>query len=261
MPSFLYRYLHGEREQVWHDLAELGVDVRTTSIYPDALAVARETMERARQNIEIIIPRLRDAGYTFGYYALGLEHVLPGFAKTYQTFAPPPMDIGARLEALEQRAGTLPLSLSVWYQTVGEINLIGRPPASWHADPYQLDPLQFDPLESVIETHDDWIQDQAYSLSLANEDRNEDEIEYFAQTHLDIMPDTDIKFGYSGRGSYDIIVPNVAADALLIGEPHQLTFVGYLRRACRCGGFLGLEFGAALPVEVIHELTRDLLPL
>lgn len=261
MPSYLHRYLQGECERVWHELMELGENVRTPPIYSDALAVTRVTMERTRQNIGTIILRLHDAGYEFGYYALGLEHELPGFAEAYQTFASPPGDIDARLDALESRVGALPLSLRVWYQIIGEVNLIGRPPESWHADPYHLDPLQVDPLLVVVEIYDDWVKDQAASLALPNEERDEDEIEYFSHTHLDIMPDSDIKFGYSGRGSYDVIVPNLGADALLIGEPHQLTFVDYLRRACRCGGFLGLEFGATLPSDMIQELTRDLLPL
>lgn len=67
MASFLERYQRGEYEQVWTELLALGEQVRSEPLHEDALAVARETMGRVRQNIEILIPRLEAIGYQFGY--------------------------------------------------------------------------------------------------------------------------------------------------------------------------------------------------
>ncbi len=67
MSSFLERYERGEHEQVWEELLALGAAVREELLYADALAVARETMRRARHNIEVLIPRLVRVGYQFGY--------------------------------------------------------------------------------------------------------------------------------------------------------------------------------------------------
>jgi hypothetical protein len=67
MSSFLERYERGEYEQVWEELLALGAAVREEPLYADALAVARETMRRARHNIEVLIPRLVRVGYQFGY--------------------------------------------------------------------------------------------------------------------------------------------------------------------------------------------------
>lgn len=64
---YLERYLAGEHQLVWAELQALGAAVREEPLYSDALAVARETMRRARANIELLIPRLRAAGYDFGY--------------------------------------------------------------------------------------------------------------------------------------------------------------------------------------------------
>jgi hypothetical protein len=52
---------------VWAELLALGTAVREKPLYADALAVARETMRRARHNIEVLIPRLVAVGYQFGY--------------------------------------------------------------------------------------------------------------------------------------------------------------------------------------------------
>jgi hypothetical protein len=63
----LERSTNGEYERVWDDLLALGVRVREGPVYPDALAVAQETMQRVRQNIEELIQRLLRVGFVFEY--------------------------------------------------------------------------------------------------------------------------------------------------------------------------------------------------
>jgi hypothetical protein len=65
VPSYYDRYQGGEHEAVWTDLQALGKEVHNEPIYSDALAVARETMSRARTNIETLIARLDQIGYRF----------------------------------------------------------------------------------------------------------------------------------------------------------------------------------------------------
>jgi hypothetical protein len=63
--TLLQRYQAGERDAVWTELRELGPLVREASYAEDALAVARETMRRAKANVETIIERLDRLGYRF----------------------------------------------------------------------------------------------------------------------------------------------------------------------------------------------------
>ena len=65
--SYLDRYLHGACVEVWAELQALGETVSEEPLYTDVYAVARETMRRARRNIEVLIPRLVHIGYQFGY--------------------------------------------------------------------------------------------------------------------------------------------------------------------------------------------------
>ena len=67
MTSYLDRYVAGEHEQVWSELIELGAAVREEPLLTDAAAVARETMRRVRTCLEILMPRLVEIGYRFGY--------------------------------------------------------------------------------------------------------------------------------------------------------------------------------------------------
>jgi len=61
----LRRYEAGEHEAVWAELVTLGPSVRDAAHFDDAWAVARETMRRARHNVEHIIRRLDAMGYRF----------------------------------------------------------------------------------------------------------------------------------------------------------------------------------------------------
>jgi len=77
---FLERYLKGECAEVWADLVGLGGEVRRKSLLLDAEAVADETMRRARQNLEILIPRLATVRY--GFAAPALEQRLEKVSRT-----------------------------------------------------------------------------------------------------------------------------------------------------------------------------------
>jgi hypothetical protein len=52
MRSYLSRYQQGECQQVWQELHTLGTNVHQADVYPDAWAVAIETMKRVRHNVK-----------------------------------------------------------------------------------------------------------------------------------------------------------------------------------------------------------------
>lgn len=62
---YLERYIAGDRDAVWDELIGLGEQVRVWPVLDDALAVARETVRRARHNVERIYRKLVDLGYQF----------------------------------------------------------------------------------------------------------------------------------------------------------------------------------------------------
>lgn len=67
MAHYLERYQSGECKQVWAELLSHGKSVRKEPLLSEARAVAHETMQRVRFNIERLIPRLIAVGYQFGY--------------------------------------------------------------------------------------------------------------------------------------------------------------------------------------------------
>jgi len=63
--GWLERYIAGECEAVWAEMTAVGVAVREPPYAEPAWATARETMRRAKANLELIVERLDRLGYQF----------------------------------------------------------------------------------------------------------------------------------------------------------------------------------------------------
>ena len=111
------RYRAGDCAQVWNEMSSLGADVRAENLWSEAVEVTRETMRRARTNVERLLELLPASGYEFSD------------DPNVRVFVPPPADIVAQLDGLEGRIGRLPFALRCWYEEVGLVNLMGEHPA------------------------------------------------------------------------------------------------------------------------------------
>jgi hypothetical protein len=252
MPTFLERYVSGECVEVWDDLASLGESVRHEFYYADAVAVATETMRRARHNVELLIQRLADAGYRFvpatveddptkkAEIAATLK--LPPL-KNSAVFDPPGNQTASQLKKIETKAGgPMPIALRAWYEQVGGVSLLGSHPVINPRD-HQIpaDPLAVAPLIEIIETMGFFESEDGVLLCLAADDLH--------------------KEGVSGGDPYMILIPNRGADPEFLYEWHETTFVNYLRIAFKWGGFPGWERDKNPPREAIARLTEGLLPI
>jgi len=240
MPTYPERYKNGEYEQVWAELVALGGQVRHEPLYSDALAVAHETMRRAKYNVEILYGRLKSHDYKCAF--------------PEQAFTPPEPDIAAQIEKFEELASLLPLSVRVWYEVVGAINFMGVHPKLASYDKYQpyygSDPLVVDPLnDEAFLQYKDW-----------KENCEANKLEVTGPFIFAMAPDYYHKEAASGGAPYGINLPNVAIDATFEDEWHNTTFVNYLRINFRWGGFPGFERGNYRPDE-LQFLTEGLLPL
>jgi hypothetical protein len=264
MATYVERYFRGEYTRVWDELLALGSRVREERLFLDAWAVARETMRRVCSNLDdILIPRLSEIGYEFGY---GWEDDEFGQGQDPVRTLPPP-DILQLLDDFEQKMGPIPLSLRAFNQEVGGVNLSGFLPkrlfvllpngtscslfevttgrGSQGPDPlyvYRPEPDLFDAVVRGKLTYRDPESDG----SLMSE--------------LPIAPDSFHKINVSGLGGYDIHIPDAAADAKLVGEWHKTTFVNYLRICCSWAGLPGLEGFHFFSEEEREYLSKDLLP-
>jgi hypothetical protein len=271
--NYLERYRAGECEQVWAELLSLGADTRAEPLYSEAYAIAHEAMGRVKQNLDLLIPRLRAIGYEFGQgFLAGLDEATAAvLAREAPVFARPSSNVGSRIIELEGMVGTLPLSLCAFYEEVGSVNLVGELPRWMRLRPWGtgdqlhfikahpdfdwsnysldrgLDPLFVHSIDVVIGT---LHQHRAMAERLG---------EATLPTTIDIAPDYNFKYGMGGSAPYSIEPPCLAIDAPLQEEWHNTTFVNYLRICFRWGGMPGLERCAHPPMDDIAYLTEGML--
>lgn len=231
--NFLERYRRGEYEQVWAELVALGPAVRREPHLSQAREVAAETMRRVRRNCDVLVSRLRAAGYTFGVYADGSR----GYSSD-GPLVPPPTSSRSDCSELEEQVGPLPLSLAAFWQEVGSVDFVGR-----HRDwPAGRDPLVVYPPEGALS-----------ELEMLEEDDS-------GKFEACLAPDDLHKDNISGGDAYAIGLPDPCADSMVLNERHNLLFVPYLRLAIlRWGGFPGLD-GQNIPFEPLGDLVAGLEP-
>jgi hypothetical protein len=234
------RYIAGEHEAVWRELVALGGEARSQAHAADALAVAYETMHRVDQNIRLLSDRLSALQYEF--VAPGQRGALFGLvkAKAHAPHTPPDPQAWDKIRELEEACeGPIPISLRAFYDVVGEVNLLGRHPVlAPEGSDLAPDPLVVGGIDDALASIDAWDSDQQI---------------------IAVAPDALHKANVSGGDPYMIFVPAAVADAPLEEEPHDVTFVEYLRIAVRWGGFPGWEAAGSSPIE-LDRLRVGLLP-
>jgi hypothetical protein len=246
-PDWLGRYRAGQRDQVWHELRQLGSAVREPGLAGQAQLVCDEMAWRARRNVEVIIGRLTSAGYRFHTNNDAQDPVTP--------HVPPSAGAAALAGWLDGRFGPVPMTLLSWIRLVGDVWLVGTHP-QW-PESASADPL-------VIETGGSRYPRDSVRGYFDNEHgvwrrwaaRDPEQARLFV---LPLSPDRVLKENVSGGAPYGLIVPDSCADGLFAGET-TTPFVSYLNHVFSHGGFPG----QTLPDNHWHSkqaLGKGLLPL
>lgn len=235
--SFLERYKSGQHKEVWGELVALEEKVFEPAHHGVAVAVAEETMQRVRQNLETIADRLTVMGFDFTKYPHGesLEYSVVGPLET------PSEETEEQIETLKLIVGSLPISLEAFWRVVGIVDFVGYLP-QW---PENSDPIVVSSVEDSIIDYKTW------------DDMTSKEGEPFRAF---IAPDLCHKDDKSGGMYYNIVLPNASADALLEDTPYDLMFVEYLRFALlEWGGFPGLK-NSLKGEGIAQHLRSGLIP-
>ncbi len=244
IPRLFDRYQKGYYQEVYDELLTIQERIYEPQIYEEALRITKEIMRRVRDNIELLIPRLRDIGYHFGEGFSESPEEEAYWEQAAPIYRAPTPETPEHVAELEQLAGTLPLTLKCCYEVVGSVNFVGTFPISENqkdriAYGSDLDPLFIYSVEMVLTMGEGYWHDV---------------------NKVSIAPDRYFKFGYGGGGPYAVQTPCRTFDASLKGyEDLEITFVNYLRQCFRWGGFPGLESDNRLSHDKLEYLTKDLL--
>jgi hypothetical protein len=247
--NWIDRYRAGQREQVWRELRQLGDAVRQPGVREEAQAVCDEMARRARQNVEVLIERLRSQGYAF--------HSNDDAQTPVEPYDPPTAGTPAHVEWLAEQFGPLPATLLAWARIVGDVWLVGTHPQwpdSSGADPLvvQVGASDNSIREFYEEEHEAWLQSS----------RQDPRAGPFV---LPVSPDELHKANVSGGDPYGIIVPDAHADGVFRARA-DMPFVSYLNAVFTGGGFFDshstyARYGSDAERQVRDSLARDLLPL
>lgn len=235
------RYRRGEHTAVWQALRAHGS--LTGDLRAEALAVARETMQRVARGADLLAGRLSARGW----------QAYSGCLRTS------PMAADASIvSAIEKvTAAPLPPSMRVFWEVVGGIDFVWNyqrgttaPDLGVGLAMAEMDPLAVDPPAAATELFEMW-----------DERRRGGELDV-ARFNLDLAADYLHKADISGGRPYGIELPFVGADPMFVNEEHGLAFVDYLRLCFRWAGFPRLERYAerADVVAFVGEMTKDVEP-
>jgi hypothetical protein len=212
----LSRYLAGHHERAWSHVAALYDANPTPEIEAEVRAVAREIMQRVRRNAECLASNLEKVGYEIGGGTadVGERNAAPVGEPVAQ----------AEIDRVAERRGPLPISLAVFWGTVGHLNFVGLPP-----------------LANVL----DWPELEGIDAVQIYSPRDEP----FVGNAIVLALDPTFKAGYGSVGPI-YTLPARAADAALNFEDVALgglsgnlpsSLVLYLRTAFARGGCFGLS--------------------
>ncbi len=257
--DFYKRYLSGEREQVWDELVQLGSSIRDQSLFMDALDTTHETMSRVLHNISTVIDRLKKVDYIFKH---GVECSL----------VPPNSNALQQVSLLEQFVGILPLSIRVWYEVVGAVDLIGpsssdkqQHKSSSDKSFYQLtaDPLFVAQVGSLFHPALGTFS-LFHPYPVEAQRVIDDRIRTLSGFSIYISEDAPSKVDTSGGGVVLISVPSAGNDAVIYEEGYwNDLFVKYIRFSFEWGGFPGFANvpEELRPTEMLDHLREGLLPI
>jgi hypothetical protein len=224
---------------------------RTAASDAEVRAVARETMRRVRWNVDLIIRRLQDSGYEF-------VDPSPNGCLPRQPLVPPNEDSPRFADWLGELVGPLPVTVSEWIASVGDVNLVGNHP-EWPERDMLTDALvvEFE-LRGYADRGPGWEAKEHFRNELEEWKANVSEYgaESVGRFLLPFAPDIYHKANVSGGAPYGIYLPDGSPDATCHINGRDILFIDYLRE---CFSFAGLPGARSLPQ--IASLRRDLLPI
>jgi hypothetical protein len=222
--SLHQRYISGKFVPVWDEMIALGDSIRAEPILSDALAVAREVVDRSHRNLRVIHDRLVGFGYEFAKPENALVEAGPEAVE--------------QIRALEERFGAFPLLIREWYLRLASVDFS------------QSQSQQVSPTESgvgglgfnctLIMQSLSRCQEQAEWLArqYAEDDRHAREYRGSTYTPEHFPPVLPLGPNASNCDMMGFRLPNLGVDGVFYNDGAGSTyFIDHLRTVFEWGGF------------------------
>ena len=218
--TLLEKYKNGEMKEVYAEIQKMGQDAFMPENFPEVEAVLIETFERVAYNLEVIYSELKNINYVF--YDRPYHKPLPNTDKLLK-----------KLDKAVKDFGFVPLSLKYFYKIVGGVDF------AWNYNkekivPWELaDPIQIRSLDELVSyvTDEDWKEGILDYI---------DDEEDYGYAFLELSADDLHKDNISGGSPYSLKIEEMpTVDSDFVNEPHNTTFIDYLRICFDYCGFPG----------------------
>ncbi|SDJ84793.1 hypothetical protein SAMN05421823_101248 [Catalinimonas alkaloidigena] len=220
------RYLHGETRQVYDEILDLGENAFESDTLAYMDRVFSEMFRRVAHNLKVIRQKLAHLGYQLhreraATYERPLVEPFPATESLLQT-----------LDEAVRPYGYVPRSLHHFYRAVGGVNLAWDyqrfPTLLWE----RTDPVQIASLDALVEEVTDDYWEASTREAVAMEER----------ACLELAADVYHKDNVSGGSAYALEITSMPSmDSFFRHEPHETTFVNYLRLSFKACGFPGMQ--------------------
>lgn len=108
MSRYYVRYKSGECETVIRELVNHGKTIYEPSVFPDAVSVACEVVDRSFKNLCLLLKRLNELGYLF-------QHPEDALVEACS-------DDVAAIDNVEAQMGVVPLVVRKWYERIKSVD-------------------------------------------------------------------------------------------------------------------------------------------
>jgi len=214
-------YISGKYREVWIKLKNTSLEIDSD----EAKLICQETMNRARNNLEIISHHLDKANFNF-FYLKGIKN---------RNFEEDPIlsfnEKNSKIIECSKQTGFLPLSVLSFYELIDEVNFTGEFPwkdSELGSSVSDLDPIQIFP--------SNYIRDELTDYNSLPTDING--MKYVRFSLDDLM-----KANVSSGEAYSLrVYSNEVFEGSLTNYIIDMMFSDYLRLTCKWGGFPGLAF-------------------
>ncbi len=225
--TFYERYINGETEDVYKDILALEQEVFSPERFVDIDRVLTETFQRVKYNLEVIYIELKNINYNFKIDPKN------NFEKPIHAALADTDLLLVKLDTAVEKFGYVPLSLKYFYKIVGAVNFCWdyktKEELMWN----MADPIQIASLDGVVEE----VIDKNWKEHI-QQYVDDDE---FGCAFLDLAADDLHKDNISGGQSYAIeITKSPSIDSTFMNEPHNTTFINYIRICFQSCGFPGI---------------------
>lgn len=219
------RYKNGEDgRSVYADIYHLGQEAFSDRYFDDVHNVLTETFNRVAFNLDIIYSELKNINYAFK------SEFRFNFQRPLLSPLPDTDKLLIKLDEAIKDFGQIPYSLKLFYKIVGSCNFgwdyETTPEMFWE----YADPIQINSLDDVVSevSSEDW---KGYLNEVLEEDASQ-------SPYINLAADYFHKDNVSGGPPYSIqITIEKCIDSLFLNEPHETTFINYLRICMENCGF------------------------